>query len=413
MRRIPSAILSCALAAGAAASAIDGALASERDVLVNPSAQAGDEGGIGVAIDAGQVASGAPGEAAARGAAYVFDCSGIACASPQRLAPGDLADGDRFGAAVAMSGDTLAIAATGASPGAVYLYVRVPGNWLQQARIAPAGAAGEHFGIALALASDTLVVGADRAGTRAGAVYVFARTGTAWNQTARLTPADAHAGDGFGRSVAIDAGTIVAGAPLAPGATAGSFARGAAYVFTGGGAAWSQQAKLVPASLADGDSFGFAVAMKGDRVVIGAPMAQSRAGAAHVFERSGSAWSERARIVAPIGVSGDRFGWSVAIDASRLLVGAPYAFGACGRAVLYRTTGSAASWFATTDADLAAPLPETLAGWSVAIDGARLATAAPGYAAGDDHSGAVYRFDSTDVLFSDGFELSALALACE
>jgi hypothetical protein len=411
MRRTRPAILTCALAAGLAASCA--ARADERDVLVNPSAQPGDEGGIGVAIDAGQVASGAPGESAARGAAYVFDCSAVACAPPQRLAPGDLAVGDRFGAVVALSGDTLAISATGASPGAVYVYVRVAGNWVQQARIASAGAAGEHFGIALALDADTLVVGADRADARAGAAYVFARSGTTWNPTARLTPVDAHAGDGFGRSVALDAGSLLVGAPLAPGATAGSFARGAVYVFTGSGAAWAQQAKLLPTVLADGDSFGLALALKGDRAAIGAPMAQSRAGAVHVFERSGGAWSERARVLAPLGVAGDRFGWSVAIDANRLLVGAPYAFGSCGRALLYRTTGSAASWFATTDADIAAPLPETLAGWSVAIDGARLAAAAPGYAAGDDHSGAVYHFDVVDVVFADGFEPSALALACE
>jgi hypothetical protein len=174
-----------------------------------------------------------------------------------------------------------------------------------------------------------------------------------------------------------------------------------------------QQAKLVSASLADGDSFGLAVALKGDRAAIGAPMAQARAGAAYVFERPGGTWSERARLLAPIGVAGDRFGWSVAIDADRILVGAPYAFAGCGRAVLYRTTGSASSWFATTDADIAAPLPETLAGWAVAIEGASAATAAPGFAAGDDHSGAVYHFGMTDVLFADGFESSALALACD
>ncbi|MGN6518241.1 MAG: FG-GAP repeat protein [Dokdonella sp.] len=411
MKATHFALLACAFSTGLVASGPGRAF--ERDLLVNPSAQPGDEGGIGVALDAGQVASGAPGESAARGAAYVFDCSAAACAPPQRLAPGDLVPGDRFGAAVALSGDTLAISATGASPGAVYVYVRVAGNWLQQARIAPAGAAGEHFGIALALDSDTLVVGADRADIRAGAAYVFARTGTTWSPTARLTPADAHAGDGFGRSVALDAGTLLAGAPLAPGAIAGSFARGAAYVFTGSGATWTQQAKLVPAVVADGDSFGLALALEGDRAAIGAPMAQSRAGAVHVFERSGVAWSERARVVAPLGAAGDRFGWSVAIDADRLLVGAPYAYGSCGRAWLYRSAGSAASWFATTDADVAAALPETLAGWSVAIDGSRLAAAAPGYAAGDDHSGAVYYFDAADAVFADGFEPSALVLACE
>ncbi|HEY6941221.1 hypothetical protein [Dokdonella sp.] len=411
MNSIRPAILRGALVAAIDMGALGTSLAAERDLLVNPAAQPGDEAGIGVAGAAAQVATGAPGEAAARGAAYVFDCSGAACATPQRIAPGDLAEGDRFGAALAMSGDTLAIAATGASPGAVYVYVHVGGVWMQQARIAPAGVAGERFGIALALDGDTLVVGADRADARAGAAYAFVRIGTGWAQAARLTPLDAHAGDAFGRSVAIDAGTILVGAPLAPGAGAGSFARGAVYAFVGGGSNWTQQARLAPSSLADGDSFGLAVSLSGDRAAIGAPMAQARAGSAYVFERSGSAWSERARLVPTPAAAGDRFGWSVAIEGTAALVGAPYAWGGCGRATLYRTTNGS-NWFATTDADVAVPLPETLAGWGVSIDGARWMIAAPGYAAGAEHRGAAYRFGGGDAVFSDGFEPSALVDAC-
>lgn len=382
-------------------------------LLVAPSAQPADESGIGVAIDGEYVLSGAPGESGARGAAYLFDCTTPVCTTPpQRLAPLDLAAGDRFGASVALSGTTLAASAPGSAIGAVYMFELISGAWAPRGRLAPVNP-GEHFGIAVALDGDTLVVGADRADGRAGATYVYSRSGGTWNVAARLVASDAHAGDGFGRAVAIDAGSILVGAPLAPGAAAGSFARGAVYAFAGGGAAWTEQAKLVSSTSADGDLFGLAVSLAGDRAAVGSPMAQSRTGAAVVFERSAGSWSERARVLAPIGVVGDRFGWSVAIDGNRLLVGAPYAFGACGRALLYRTTGAANGWFATTDVDVAAPLPETLAGWSVAIDGTRIATAAPGYAAGDDHRGAVYRFETANVLFADGFEESALAASCE
>ena len=404
---LPHIVGACAFAFGTTANGV------EREVLVNPAAQAGDESGIGIALDGTFVASGAPGEAAARGAAYVFDCGAAACAAPQRIAPADLAAGHRFGAAVALSGGTLAVAAPGASPGAVYVYVLAAGNWLQQARIAPPASAGEHFGASLALAGNTLVVGADRADARAGAAYVFVRAGTAWNAAVRLTPADARAGDGFGRAVALDGGTLLVGAPRAPAATAGSFARGAAYAFTGSGASWTQQARLVPATLADGDSFGLALSLRGGRAAVGAPMAQGRIGATYVFERGAGMWSERARVAPGIAAAGDRFGWSVALDGDRLLVGAPHAFGSCGRATLFRANGSAASWFATSDADVATPLPETLAGWAVALDGAQMAVAAPGYALGDDHRGALYRFAATDALFADGFEPSALATVCE
>jgi hypothetical protein len=157
--------------------------------------------------------------------------------------------------------------------------------------------------------------------------------------------------------------------------------------------------------------FGQSVSLKGERAAIGAPMAQSRAGSAYVFERSAGAWSELARVLPGIAAAGDRFGWSVAIEGARLLVGAPYAYGSCGYATLFLE--SAAGWAGSIEAAISAPLPETLAGWAVALNGQGFAVSAPGYALGDDHRGAVYRFDAGDFVFADGFEQSAIALACE
>ena len=86
---------------------------------------------------------------------------------------------------------------------------------------------------------------------------MFVRSGTAWSQQAELTAADAAANDFFGCSVAISGSTAVVGAPGTTGST------GAAYVFVRSGTAWSQQAELTAADGADFDEFGVSVAISG------------------------------------------------------------------------------------------------------------------------------------------------------
>ncbi len=156
--------------------------------------------------------------------------------------PSPSSAGNRFGAAVALSGDTLAVGAcdddvNGNNSGSVYVFERSGSSWSQQASLAPDdGDSEDRFGRAVALSGDTLVVGVyydeDPNGDHAGSVYVFER-GSGWagggaNQAAKLAPDDGDSGDYFGYAVALSGDTLVVGAYYDDDAAGNA---GAAYVF--------------------------------------------------------------------------------------------------------------------------------------------------------------------------------------
>ena len=219
---------------------------------------------------------------------------------------------------------------------------------------------GDGFGTAVAVYGDTAVVGApdeDSAATgvngsqgdgsfRSGAVYVFSRSGTIWSQQAYLKASNTDALDTFGSAVAIWDDTIVVGAPVEESAATGvdgdesdnsAAGAGAAYVFVRDGTTWSQQAYLKASNTGSLDFFGTSVAVEGDTVVVGAPWEDSgatgvdgdqsdnganRAGAAYVFARDGTTWSQDAYLKASNTDPGDEFGVSVSVWRETVLVGA-------------------------------------------------------------------------------------------
>ena len=156
----------------------------------------------------------------------------------------------------------------------------------------------------MALSGDTALVGACEQDRRrqdhAGAAYVFTRSGTSWSQQAELTASDAAANDNFGSSVALSGDTALVGAYDKT--VGGKRGAGAAYVFTRSGTSWSQQAELTASDAAAGDWFGNSVALSGDTALVGAygktVGGQNSAGAAYVFTRSGTSWSQQAELSA-------------------------------------------------------------------------------------------------------------------
>ena len=180
--------------------------------------------------------------------------------------------------------------------------------------------------------------------SNAGAAYVFTRSGSTWSQQAYLKAANTDAGDFF-TFVAISGDSIVVGATDEDSCSTGvngdatddgCSAAGAAYVFTRSGSTWSQQAYLKAGNTGAEDFFGL-VAIDGDAVVVGGYQEDScasgvngnasnngcsNAGAAYVFTRSGTAWSQQAYLKAGNTDAGDYFGISVSIDGDSLVVGA-------------------------------------------------------------------------------------------
>jgi hypothetical protein len=276
--------------------------------------------------------------------------------------------GDRFGHAVAISGDTAIVGAPyedGASTdsGAIYIFQRNKdggNNWGQQRYLTIVGAASyDWFGYSVAISGDTAVVGAwgeDDGGDTRGAAYVLYRNHAGpdyWNWVERLTAYVAEDGDQFGCSVAISGDTVVVGAKGEDGAGGIGAERGAAYLFErneDGADAWGQVKKLTASDAEDNDNFGESVAISVDTVVVGAPYeddASSNGGAAYVFERNeggADGWGQANKLAASDAQTNDHYGNSVAISGDTIVAGAPWEDGAVansnrGAAYVYVISG--------------------------------------------------------------------------
>jgi hypothetical protein len=248
-----------------------------------------------------------------------------------------------FGESVALSADGKTALIGGpsdnANVGAVWVFTFAESKWTQQGpKLLATGETGSgHFGesVALDAKGETALIGGGGDNGNLGAAWVFTRSGTTWTQQAKLLPtAGQETGAGnFGASVALpkEGNTALVGAP------GDNTNVGAAWVFTRSSGIWSQQAKLLPTAgqeIGEG-RFGESVALDaelGNIALIGAPEDNGRAGAAWVFTRSGTAWTQQgAKLVAKeLEEIGDaQFGASVALSAEKAekptaLIGAPF-----------------------------------------------------------------------------------------
>ncbi|HKQ48756.1 MAG TPA: thrombospondin type 3 repeat-containing protein [Phycisphaerae bacterium] len=253
-----------------------------------------------------------------------------------KLIGSDTASGDAFGLQVAISGDTAVIGANqdthagGTSAGSAYVFVWSGLDWIQQAKLTASDAAtGDSFGASVDISGDTIVVGSpfdDDFGNASGSAYVFVRSAGVWTQQAKLTASDAAAGDQLGRAIAIDGETAIGGAPGED--NGGGSDAGAAYVFIRSGTTWSQQAKLTAADAAAAELFGSSVAISGGTVLVGDEnddtIAGTDAGSAYVFTRSGTLWTQQQKLTASDAAASDFFGIAVSLSGNTAIVGANF-----------------------------------------------------------------------------------------
>ncbi|MEZ5463692.1 MAG: FG-GAP repeat protein [Lysobacteraceae bacterium] len=251
------------------------------------------------------------------------------------------------------------------SAGAAYVFVRTGNAWSQQAYLKASNTGTfDSFGRAVAISGDTVVVGAsgedsgttgvngnqaDNSVNLAGAAYVFVRTGNNWSQQAYLKASNSGVADYFGSAVAVSGDVVVIGAFEENSAATGvngnqadnsTLGAGAAYVFVRGNNGWFQQAYLKASNSGEGDYFGSSVAVSGDTVVVGASSEDSAssgmngnqasnsavgAGAAYVFARIGrlgGVWTQQAYVKASNTDAEDRLGYSVAVSGDLVVAGA-------------------------------------------------------------------------------------------
>lgn len=337
---------------------------------------------------------------------------------------------DEFGFSLAVSGETLAIGAWrddqgAANAGSVYVFDRVNGQWTQTTTLFPAApdpAPHDLYGVSVAIAGDTLMVGAyrdDESAYDAGAVYVYHRVRGEWAYITKLMAPDGQAGDWFGVSVALSGDQALIGAFLDDDLGADS---GSAYVFERVEGEWTQVQKLTASDGAAGDSFGFALAVSGDTAVIGAYLDNNPgndSGSAYVFQRTNDVWTEASRLTPIGGAAGDRFGFSVAIDASEstIAVGAIRDSDAAfwgGAAYVFERNGAA--WTQQTELTVAEADEVDFFGRALALAGSRLLVGAYNDEDPPDdpncEAGAVYAFENDGGVWNRTAKLTAPDRQC-
>lgn len=282
-----------------------------------------------------------------------------------------------YGADTAIDGDTLVVGSNSTErgrllAGAAYVFVRSGTDWILQAKLVPNDPVAIHFfGWAVAISGDTIVVGAagdNFAGTYSGAAYIFERTGTTWTQRAKLIPSDTRAGDEFGTSVAIHGNTVVVGANNHDDGAANA---GAAFVFVRHGNHWTQQAELRAPDPSVEALFGLSVAVHGDRIAVGAIYDDERAtdaGATYLYKRTGAHWALDTKLTASDAAAGNTFGFALSIKGDRVLVGASDYGDVSGRpggAYVYELDGS--NWVEVQKLTAAAPPGPGFHGFGVSV----------------------------------------------
>jgi len=321
------------------------------------------------------------------GAVYVYRRSGNSWSEQAYIKSSNAPAGDQFGRSVSLSGDgnTLAVGSVGddsntsgidstytydittQNNGAVYMFGYNGSAWSQQAYIKASNPSpGDSFGNSVSLSTDgtILAVGAeyenssttginstpDDAAPGAGAVYIYGLSGSTWSEQDYIKASNAQASDHFGFSVSLsgDGNTLAVAAYQEDSSTTGinsvpdeaASAAGAAYVFSHNGGSWSEEAYIKASNVTTLDYFGIDVSLStdGNTLAVGALFEDGSgtginsvadetadaAGAAFVYQRSGSTWSELAYIKARNTEAGDWFGFSVSLsgDGHILAVGA-------------------------------------------------------------------------------------------
>ena len=241
----------------------------------------------------------------------------------------------------------------------------------------------------MAIDGDTIVVGAPVWGMSSspGWAKIFVRSGTNWSEQAFVE--GTYTWDSFGHAVAIDGDTVVIGAY----GDDNPSDSGAAYVFIRSGTMWSEQVKIKVDDAAQNDELGRSVAVDGDTAVIGAPRDDLGGGSAYVFTRSGANWSGQQKLISSDNQEGDVFGWSVAVDGDTAVIGARLddhsGFDDAGSAYIFTRSGT--TW--TEQQKLIASDPELNGyfGNSVAMDGDRVVIGASHF--GDTDTEGAYIFN--------------------
>jgi len=270
------------------------------------------------------------------GAAYVFRRSGGRWREEQILLPSDRDDFDLFGRSVVVRKDRCLIGSpsteSGDDDGAGYVFRYDGGRWVEEARLSASdGAIGDRLGYTVALRGEIAVLGAfeaDDLGELSGSAYVYRHSDLGWTEEGKLLASDGAALDHFGWALAVEAGRVAVGAPHAAG---GGEGRGAVYLFESDGGAWTQVARLNGAG-GSHERFGGSVTLESHRLLVGTIQeydVEAPPQPAYLFQgQNNGNWTRIAGLTPSDGVTGDDFGFAVALDGDFAAATSPFSDGA-------------------------------------------------------------------------------------
>jgi len=317
--------------------------------LTNGTAQNGFGISVAMSADGDTVLIGGYGEKEYEGAAWIYVRRGSTWTEQAEIVGSDEEYNSRFGRSVALSadGNTALVGGIGDNSyqGAAWVFERSDSSWTQDGPKLTGTTAFSEFGNSVALSADgaTAVVGAPAEGPL-GAVWVFDRTGPGWVYESRLVGADQEGWAKFGSSVSISGD----GETLLIGGLEDDEGAGAAWVFDRSGSEWYQRNPKFTGIGEDGPSeFGASLALSfdGDSAIVGGYSGYNAQGAAWVFRRVAGTWHEQEQLHAQEAYRFVEFGTNVALsaDGNTALIGAPRATWLFTHPMPAVTTGSVAT----------------------------------------------------------------------
>ena len=270
--------------------------------------------------------------------------------------------------------------------------------------IAPQTAAYDYFGRAVATDGDTVIAGAsgaDAGAPNAGRVRLYAAQGEGWTNVATFSPPQPQANETLGFAVALDGEWAAAGAPGRNATGSGAGASGGAvrlYQRASNGT-WSDAGALPASGLVAGDRFGESLAMRRGLLAVGVRgrdvAGTVDAGEVWLYERGAAGWARTAVLAAPVRTASSSFGLAVATDGSTVVVGAPYEQATDGTlvgAAYVFERGANGQWSAPARLVPATVGPASI-GSSVAVLGGMVVVGAPYDQATGTDAGAAFVFE--------------------
>jgi hypothetical protein len=230
------------------------------------------------------------------------------------------------GGAVAISADGNTAVVGGVTDngqtGAIWIFFRTNGVWAQQGSklTGIGGGIGSRVGVSVAISADgnTVIAGGSANAANLGAAWIFVRNGVTWSQQGSKLIGTGNVGyaqQGTAVALSADGNTAVSYG------SADNNNQGAAWVFNRNGTTWSQQGAKLPAAtesmpMAEPTNQALAISADGNTILIGNVQDNNWQGSALVYSKTGNTWSQQGgKLIGTGNVGAARQGASVALSA--------------------------------------------------------------------------------------------------